>query len=247
MAVNASVAFDLPPLPTYTLTKRDNLLAPLPDNILSLILPIVAYWGMSMIYHYLDVNEYFVEYRLHTPAEVLKRNKVSRWEVIRDVVLQQAIQTVAGLAFLWFDAEETVGREGYDVAVWAQRLRIAQKAVPSLLALAGVDAVSLAKSVSQNGHTMLAGALAGGSYPGVTQSLVLDTGAEVVVPAFTSWELALGGFIYWYFVPALQFMLAISIVDTWQYFLHRAMHLNRWLYGMSNFDLGFFCLHSDPP
>jgi len=25
-------------------------------------------------------------------------------------------------------------------------------------------------------------------------------------------------------------MLAVSIVDTWQYFLHRAMHLNRWLY-----------------
>lgn len=237
MAVNASVAFDLPPLPTYTLTKRENLLDPLPDNILSLILPIVAYWGMSMIYHYLDVNEYFVEYRLHTPAEVLKRNKVSRWEVIRDVVIQQVIQTVAGLAFLYFDAEETVGREEHDVAVWAQRLRIAQKAIPSLLALAGVDAVSLAKSVSQNGHTMLAGALAGGSYPGVTQSLVLDTGAEVVVPAFTGWEFAVASFIYWYFVPALQFMLAISIVDTWQYFLHRAMHLNRWLYGTSHLAL----------
>jgi sphinganine C4-monooxygenase len=231
MAVNASVAFDLPPLPTYTLTTRENL-TPLPDNILSLILPIVAYWGLSMIYHYLDVNEYFVEYRLHTPAEVAKRNKVSRWEVIRDVLIQQLIQTVAGLAFLMFDAEETVGREGYDVAVWAQRLRIAQKAIPSLLALVGVDAIGLASSVSRNGHTMLAGALAGGSYPGVTQSMVLNTGAEVVVPASTEWELALASFIYWYFVPALQFMLAVSIVDTWQYFLHRAMHLNRWLYGM---------------
>ncbi|CAG8135610.1 unnamed protein product [Penicillium olsonii] len=230
MAVNASVAFDLPPLPTYTMRPRENLIAAIPDNILSLILPIVAYWGLSMIYHYLDVNDYFVQYRLHTPAEVLKRNKVSRWEVVRDVVLQQIIQTFAGLVFLWFDAEETVGREGYDVAVWAQRLRILQKAIPSLLALVGVDAAGLAKSVAQNGHTMLAGAIAGGSYPGVTQSLVLDTGATAVVPAFTGWELAAAGFIYWYFVPALQFMLAISIVDTWQYFLHRAMHLNRWLY-----------------
>ncbi|KOS39071.1 hypothetical protein ACN38_g10104 [Penicillium nordicum] len=230
MAVNASVAFDLPPLPTYTLTARDHLLAPLPDNILSLILPVVAYWGLSMIYHFLDVNDYFVEYRLHTPAEVLKRNKVTRWEVVRDVVLQQAIQTIAGFAFVYFDAEETVGREEYDVAVWAQRLRIAQKAVPSLLALVGVDAISLGKSVSQNGYTMLAGALAGGSYPHVTQSIILDNGAKAVAPAFASWELALAGFIYWYFVPTLQFILAISIVDTWQYFLHRAMHLNRWLY-----------------
>ncbi|KAJ5382136.1 hypothetical protein N7517_000047 [Penicillium concentricum] len=228
MAANAS-AFDLPPLPSYTLTSREHLLAPLPDNILSLILPVVAYWGLSMIYHYLDVNDYFVEYRLHTPAEVLKRNKVTRWEVVRDVVLQQVIQTVAGFAFVYFDAEETVGREEYDVAVWAQRLRIAQKAIPSLLALVGVDAISLGKSVSQSGYTMLAGALAGGSYPDVTQS-ILDNGVEAVAPAFTSWEMAVAGFIYWYFVPTLQFILAISIVDTWQYFLHRAMHLNRWLY-----------------
>ncbi|KAJ5592118.1 hypothetical protein N7537_009022 [Penicillium hordei] len=230
MAVNASVAFDLPPLPTYTLTAREHLLAPLPDNILSLILPVAAYWGLSMIYHFLDVNDYFVEYRLHTPAEVLKRNKVTRWEVVRDVVLQQLIQTVAGFAFLYFDAEETVGREEYDVAVWAQRLRIAQKAVPSLLALVGVDAIRLGKSVSQNGYTMLAGALAGGSYPGVTQSIILGNGAKAVAPAFASWELAVAGFIYWYFVPTLQFVLAICIVDTWQYFLHRAMHMNRWLY-----------------
>ena len=232
MAVNASVAFDLPPLPTYTLRTRQDLIAAVPDNILTLILPIVAYWGLSMIYHYLDVNDYFVQYRLHTPAEVLKRNKVTRWEVVRDVVIQQVIQTVAGLAFLWFDSEETVGREKYDVAVWAQRLRILQKAIPSLLALVGVDAAGLAKSVSQSGYTMLAGAIAGGSYPGVTQSLVLDTGVKTVVPAFTGWELTVAGLIYWYLVPTLQFILAICIVDTWQYFLHRAMHLNRWLYGM---------------
>lgn len=231
MAMNASVAFNLPPLPTYTLTTREHLLAPLPDNILTLILPIVAYWGLSMIYHFLDVNDYFAEYRLHTPAEVLKRNKVTRWEVVRDVVLQQVVQTLAGLAFMYFDAEETVGREEYDVAVWAQRLRIAQKAIPSLLALIGVDAVSLGKSVSQNGYATLAGALAGGLYPGMTQSVIRD-GAQIEVPAFASWEITVAGFLYWYFVPALQFMLAISIVDTWQYFLHRAMHMNRWLYGM---------------
>ncbi|KAJ5131540.1 uncharacterized protein N7515_007579 [Penicillium bovifimosum] len=230
MAANASVAFDLPPLPSYTLTTRELLLAPLPDNILTLILPIIAYWGMSMIYHFLDVNDYFIEYRLHTPAEVSKRNKVTRWEVVRDVVLQQVIQTLAGLAFMYFDADETVGREQYDVAVWAQRLRIAQKAIPSLLAVFGVDAVGLGKVVSRNGYTMLAGAITGGLYPGATQSLILDNGAEIVAPAFTNWELTVASFIYWYFVPALQFMLAICIVDTWQYFLHRAMHLNRWLY-----------------
>lgn len=231
MATNASVVYDLPPLPSYTLSAREPLLPPIPDNILSLILPIVAYWGMSMIYHFLDVNNYFEQYRLHTPAELTKRNRVTRWEVVRDVVLQQVVQTLAGMGMAYFDAVETVGREEYDVAVWARRVRIAQKAIPSILALVGVDAAGLAKSMSQNGHSVLAGALAGGSYPDVIQSLILDSGAEITAPAFASWEMSLAGFIYWYFIPGLQFMLAVSIVDTWQYFLHRAMHLNRWLYG----------------
>ncbi|CAL5867060.1 uncharacterized protein PFLUO_LOCUS1272 [Penicillium psychrofluorescens] len=230
MTRNTSVTFELPPLPSYTLTPREPLLAPIPDNVLALILPIVAYWVLSMFYHFLDVNEYFVQYRLHTPAEVLKRNHVSRWEVVRDVILQQVIQTIAGMSMSYFDAEEVVGREEYDVAVWAQRLRIVQKAFPRLLALVGVDSLGLAKSLSLNGHSMLAGVLAGGSYPGVTQSLLLDTGAEVVAPAFASWELSAASFIYWYLIPGLQFALAVGIVDTWQYFWHRAMHLNRWLY-----------------
>ncbi|KMU82217.1 sphingosine hydroxylase [Coccidioides immitis H538.4] len=36
--------------------------------------------------------------------------------------------------------------------------------------------------------------------------------------------------IYWYLIPAFQFLFAVFFVDTWQYFLHRAMHLNKWLY-----------------
>ena len=247
MAANASVAHDLPPLPSYTLSVREPLLPPIPDNILALILPIVAYWGMSMIYHLFDVYGCFEQYRLHTPAEVLKRNRVTRWEVVRDVILQQVVQTLAGMAMAYFDPVETVGREEYDVAVWAQRLRIAQRAIPPMLALVGLDATGLAKSVSQSGHSWLAGALAGGSYPDAMQSMILENGAEITTPAFTSWELALASFVYWYFVPALQFLLAISIVDTWQYFLHRAMHLNRWLYGELNYNLSCVSLSDVPP
>ncbi|KAJ5994746.1 hypothetical protein N7481_001723 [Penicillium waksmanii] len=208
MAANASVAFDLPPLPSYTLTERQPVFPPIPDNVVALLLPIVAYWVLSGIYHYLDVNNYFEQYRLHTPAELSKRNRVSRWEVVRDMT----------------------GLDDYNVATWAQRVRIAQRAIPTVLTILGVDATGLAKSVSQNGHSILAGALAGGSYPSMVQSMILDNGAEVTAPAFAGWELTLASFIYWYFVPSLQFLIAISIVDTWQYFLHRAMHLNRWLY-----------------
>ncbi|OJJ74533.1 hypothetical protein ASPBRDRAFT_193253 [Aspergillus brasiliensis CBS 101740] len=230
MATNASVVFDLPPLPAYTLTPRPPVLAPIPDNILALILPIIAYWALSMVYHFIDVNDYFPQYRLHTPAEVLKRNRVTRWEVVRDVLLQQVVQTLAGMAVSYFDEPEYLGREEYDVAVWARRLRLMQRGLPHLLALFGIDASGLGKNLSHKGWAMLGGAIAGGHYPQFTQSLILDSGAEAMVPAFTSWELSTAGFIYWFFIPAFQFVWGVCVVDTWQYFLHRAMHLNRWLY-----------------
>ena len=122
-------------------------------------------------------------------------------------------------------------RPPLSVAVGARRLRIVQRGLPSVLALFGVDALGLAKKLSLNGHTMLAGALAGGVYPGATQTVILGNGMEVLAPAFTEWEMTLANFIYWYFVPFLQFAWGVSVVDTWQYFWHRAMHLNRWLYG----------------
>ncbi|KAE8355965.1 fatty acid hydroxylase superfamily-domain-containing protein [Aspergillus coremiiformis] len=230
MAVNASVVDDLPPLPAYTLTPRPPLLSSIPDNILALILPVVAYWALSMVYHYIDVYDWFPQYRLHTPAEVLKRNHVSRWEVVRDVILQQVIQTLAGLSVSYFDPVEYVGKEEYDVALWARRIRLLQRALPRVLALVGIDAMGLAKLLSNNGHTILGEALAGGHYPALTQTVVLKNGIEAMAPAFAGWELSVASFIYWYFIPTLQFVWGVWFVDTWQYFLHRTMHVNRWLY-----------------
>lgn len=230
MASNTTLYLDLPPLPSYTLTPRESLVPHIPDNLFSLMLPIIAYWTVSLIFHFIDVNDFFPQYRLHTPAELLKRNHVSRTDVVRDVVVQQIIQTIVGLALTFFDEAECVGREQYDVAVWARRLRIAQSVIPHFLGLVGVDSLGLAEKFSTNAS--LSGFLAGGHYPDLVQSLVLDNGLEVMAPAFAQWELAVASFIYWYLIPAFQFILAIFILDTWQYFWHRAMHLNRWLYGI---------------
>ncbi|KAL4806709.1 fatty acid hydroxylase superfamily-domain-containing protein [Aspergillus unguis] len=230
MATNTTMVFDLPPLPTFTLTPRPPLVSGIPDNILALILPVVAYWVVSMFFHMIDVFDLFPQYRLHTPAEVLTRNRASRWDVVRDVVFQQVVQTLAGLIMAYFDEEEYVGKDDYNVAVWARRIRFLQKGLPYLLTGFGLDASGVAANLSQNGHKVLAGVIAGGRYPEATQSLISESGIEMLVPTFTSWEMSLASFIYWFFIPALQFTWGICVVDTWQYFLHRAMHLNRWLY-----------------
>ena len=122
------------------------------------------------------------------------------------------------------EPEEVMGREDYDVAVWATRLRIAQRALPQLLGLLGLNAAAISKNMSGS-HPMLAAALAGGKYP------LLASGLDMAgVPAFASWEMFVAKAIYWYIIPAFQFWVAAVFVDTWQYFLHRAMHMNKWLY-----------------
>ncbi|KAK6429811.1 Sphingolipid C4-hydroxylase sur2, partial [Oleoguttula sp. CCFEE 5521] len=175
---------------------------------------------MSGLFHAIDTLDLFPQYRLHTPAEVLKRNHVSRWEVLRDVVIQQVIQTGVGIALTVLDKEAMGGKEEWDVAWWAQWVRRAQWGIPGVLSLVGLDAKGMS-----SGNSIFSGALAGGVYPELTQ-IVLQHGQEVVAPAFADWEIQAAKAIYHLGVPAIQFAVAILIVDTWQYFLHRAMHMN---------------------
>lgn len=231
MALNATIplsASTLPPLPAYTLKPLPPLIPGFPDQYLSMVLLIAAYWIVSGFFHLLDTYDLFPQYRLHTPAEVLKRNHVSRWDVFRDVIIQQVVQTGLGVLLAFVEDPPTYGREEYDVAVWARRVRVAQGGIPVLAGLVGVDAVGLAKSLKGD-WGMLAGAVSGGIYPDLTQT-VLVSGQAVIAPAFAGWEILVAKTIYHLVVPAIQFVAAVCILDTWQYFLHRAMHMNKWLY-----------------
>ncbi len=219
---------DLPPLPSYILTPRPPLLAFVPDKILTLLLPIAAYWIFSLFFHFLDTYDYLPQYRLHTPVEVLKRNRVSRREVVRDVIIQQVIQTLMGIVISVTEPDDTSGSEAHDVAIWAQRLRLAQRAVPSIFALVGVDSTALAQKAGS--HPQLAGLLAGGRYSKFLQAAGQGIKTDMTAPGFAPWELAMAQALYWLVFPVLQFVLAALVVDTWQYFWHRAMHVNQWLY-----------------
>ncbi|KAL5354755.1 Sphingolipid C4-hydroxylase sur2 [Pseudogymnoascus australis] len=224
---NNSYLSDLPPLPSYTLSPVQPLFPYISDFYLSLLAPVAAYWVLSIFFHYIDVMDIWPQYRLHTPAEILKRNHVSRYEVARDVIVQQVIQTVVGAILGLTEPEEMAGREEYDIAMWARRIRIAQRALPQLLGAIGLNAAAISKNVASS-YPLLAGAIAGGKYPWLTTGIDVVSGAPV--PAFARWEILASETIYWVIVPIVQFFVAIAIVDTWQYFLHRAMHMNKWLY-----------------
>lgn len=223
---------DLPPLPAYQLVTLPSFIPYIPDKVLTILLPFAAYWCFSLFFHWIDENDYFPQYRLHTPAEVLKRNRVSKWEVIRDVLIQQVVQTIVGLLLGMTDPKDTFGKEDFDIAVWARRVRIAQRVVPGVLSTIGVNSKVLASRISYT-YPALAGVLLGGQYPPSAFSKLTGGGQETG-PKFASWEILLAVGIYHLIVPALQFGLGIVVVDTWQYFWHRAMHMNKWLYS------GFF-------
>ncbi|RMZ80809.1 hypothetical protein DV737_g2802, partial [Chaetothyriales sp. CBS 132003] len=201
-------------LPSYTLSPRPPLIAGIPDVWLQLAAPIIAYWAVSLFFHIIDELDLFPQYRLHTPAEIAKRNRVTRWEVFRDVVLQQIIQTLAGLALAALDPPEMSGKEEYEVAAWALALRKLQAWLPLLLRLAGLDSATLSARL-RPAYPTLAAIVGGGAYG---------------QPGFAAWELHVAGFVYWLAVPAMQLTAASIAIDTWEYFLHRAMHLNRFLY-----------------
>ena len=177
---NGSAMYDLPPLPSYTLSAVPALISFIPDFYLSLILPIAAYWLTSLFFHYIDVMDIWPQYRLHTPAEILNRNHVSRYEVARDVIIQQVIQTFMGAVLGLTEPEEMMGKEDYDVACWAQRLRISQRALPQLLGFLGLNAAAISKNVSGS-HPMIAAVLAGGKYPSLDMGVDVVTRSESVV------------------------------------------------------------------
>ena len=228
---NVTFSSNLPPLPLYTLKPLPPLIAHIPDKVLLLLLPIAAYWIFSLFFHYIDTHDYLSQYRLHTPAEVLKRNRVSRRDVVRDVIIQQVVQTMTGFVISMTEPDDFQGAEMYDITVWAQRIRVAQRAIPRLLSAIGIDSVSLAQQLGS--YPQVAVALSGGQYPSLWKDMSLSSSEEILMPAFAGWELSIAKALYWFLVPAVQFSLAIVVVDTWQYFLHRAMHMNQWLYRKS--------------
>lgn len=228
---NATMTSELPPLPEYTLSPMPDLLPFISDFWLSLLAPHVCYWAVSMVFHIIDIYDFFPQYRLHTPDEIAQRNLASRWEVARDTFLEQIIQICTGTVLSLTEPGQMTGMEDHDVAVWATRIRLAQRALPALLRFVGLNAAAISKNMSAS-HPLLAGALAGGHYPFLTTSLAGASGASQLVPAFASWELYLAKAIYWFLIPGFQTMVAIVFLDTWQYFWHRAMHLNKWMYSM---------------
>lgn len=199
-------AATLPPI-THTQDPVPPLLPFISDAYLLLILPTIAYWAYGLLFYWIDQNGYLARYRLHTPAELLKRNRVPMSTVVYSILFYQLITTALGLWLMRNAAPDFGGREEDDIARWILRIREIGNGLDILqIALAKMTgaskAFSPAKGSSQSPHKW----------------------------EIRPWELATAKAIYVYLVPAFQYALAIFVADTWQYFEHRIVHMNHYLY-----------------
>ncbi|SCV05586.1 LANO_0H10748g1_1 [Lachancea nothofagi CBS 11611] len=92
-------------------SARKSLVPWLTDGQLALVMPVIAYWSFSMLFHVIDTFQLAEKFRIHPSEEVQARNKASRREVLGEVLFQHVIQTVTGGAMLYFDPQPSTGAE----------------------------------------------------------------------------------------------------------------------------------------
>lgn len=88
-------------LPIYHF-HRPEVVPGLNDSSLTLIVPLLTYWSVSILFMALESLEitWIEKYRLHEPEAVKRRNRVTPHQVIKAVLVQQALQTALGIAYL---------------------------------------------------------------------------------------------------------------------------------------------------
>ncbi|GAW09989.1 sphingosine hydroxylase [Lentinula edodes] len=89
-----TICFDSTDHPFYH-SSQPTLIDGVSDPILTLAGPILAYWTLSLFFHYLDTAEWkwLEKYRIHESAEIQSKNLVSRTQVVWAVIFQQIVQT----------------------------------------------------------------------------------------------------------------------------------------------------------
>ncbi|KAJ7454087.1 hypothetical protein FB451DRAFT_1565345 [Mycena latifolia] len=83
-------------------SPRPSLVADISDAHFALAAPIAVCWSASPFFHYLDTSGWTAldRYRIHESSEGVSRNRVPRTAVIRNILLQQGLQTALRLLSL---------------------------------------------------------------------------------------------------------------------------------------------------
>lgn len=166
--------------PTIKLSLKPTLFEGIPDGVIAIIAPVVAYWCFAGMFHFIDTFELAENYRIHSKTLVDETNKASRIEVLREVLLQHVIQSIVAYAAYKFDPIPMTGMEQNEI--WNLK------------------------------------------------NFLFNKFNSFNIPFFINDNAII--FFYNYGFSLLKIFAAFLIVDTWQFFLHRLMHLSGTLYSL---------------
>lgn len=232
MATKITASFSPSSSPSCVLVPQEPLLPWISDNVLAIVLPTVVYAVAGAFFHLLDVYELFDNYRIHPSQDELKRNHVTRWQCLQTVVRYHAMQIVIGLLLSYGNGPPMVRDEACNIHQAATVLRSIPNPIPLLLNTIGIDARQLSQSTRASSATLAQ--IIGGNYQPVNNTIrALNSSSSDFVNSsndFTDLELTLAKFSVNVLTPALQYLIALIVVDTWIYFTHRLCHVNRTLY-----------------
>ena len=223
MLPNTTTSFPTLPASSCTLVPQATLVPGLSDKVLAVILPTIVYAIAGAIFHLLDIYDLFADYRIHPSEDELKRNHVTKWQCLQTVVRYHIIQISIGLALNYGQGPTMVGDETCKIYRAANMLKRATNLIPLALNTIGIDATRLAIA-TESMSASLAQVLAGD---------YLSSDKASPNPGFNTVELFLARFLVSFGVPAFQYLVALTVVDTWIYFTHRLCHVNKTLYRKS--------------
>ena len=134
------------------------------------------------------------------------------------------MQIAIGLLLSYGDSPAKVGDETYQIHRAASVISRFRKLVPMALGILGIDA-KLLGIATKDTSTWLAQTISGQDMPSYM------TGDNLPQrPSFTSLEVLLAKIVVFFGIPAIQYLVALAVVDTWIYFTHRLCHVNKTLY-----------------
>ncbi|KAG6407860.1 hypothetical protein SASPL_130860 [Salvia splendens] len=201
------------------------------DEMLGTFAPIIVYWLYSGIYVLLGSLD---DYRLHTRKDEDEKNLVSKSDVVKGVLLQQAVQAVvASLLFaIWnlplcvlveFACEfgDLLGWDVIGIRLLKYFFDLSGCALSSfrgcVLCSIQRNAAVFPSVVNGPSHDYIVGS--GGLNLMLAEVVITGSDSNPAHAQVTS-----------LIVLARQFLVGMMVLDTWQYFMHRYMHQNKFLY-----------------
>lgn len=220
MSSNLTNISPAPIAPLCTLVPQAPLIPGITDNVLAVILPTIIYAVVGGFFHVFDTFELFSQYRIHPSEDELKRNHITKWQCLQSVVRYHVMQISIGLLLSYGDGPTMVGDDACQIHRAAGMISRTRNLIPLILSLIGIDARRLGH-VMESMSPQLAYVI-GGSFTSGENSMQM--------PRYAALEISLAKLVIFFVVPAVQYLVALAVVDTWIYFTHRLCHINKTLY-----------------